>query len=68
MIMILCLGNIYKENLFLRLIEKTPPHHDAGRPDADAPISVKLVRESNLPLSSGRYAASVYGQWTEGEP
>ena len=43
-------------------------YHDAGNPETEAPISVNWISESNFPLNSGRYAASVYGQWTEGEP
>ena len=44
--------------------------HDrgAGRPEDGAPISVRCRRGSSWPLYSGRYAASVYGQCTAGEP
>lgn len=43
------------------------PHRGAGSPVAIAPISVSSVSGSNWPLNLGKYAASVYGQRTEGE-
>lgn len=52
-------------------IEKTPfncSYRGAGNPEATAPISVKRVNGSSVPLNSGRNAASVYGQRTLGEP
>jgi hypothetical protein len=44
------------------------PHRGAGNPEDEAPISVSCVSGSSLPLNSGKYDASVYGQWTAGEP
>jgi hypothetical protein len=43
-------------------------YRGAGSPLAVAPISVSSINGSNLPLNSGRNAASVYGQRTDGEP
>jgi hypothetical protein len=52
-------------------IGKTPfnfSYRGAGNPEATAPISVRRVKGSSVPLNSGRNAASVYGQRTLGEP
>jgi hypothetical protein len=53
---------MYRETPFIR------NYRGAGNPEATAPISVKRVSGSRVPLNSGRNAASVYGQRTLGEP